>query len=435
MRPAAHELTRRSAVGLAASALLAVACDSGGAHALAHSRASSDLSKLAHDVAIQLGCPPSTWPVLAHDAQRDGATPGCCRGPLTPLWRHEPAPKPPRKSRIFHAVASKDAVFASGVIGESPSVFSLSLEGKLLWTFDSHVDITHHHWPAFLLDRVVLDDDGLYILDSRTGEQEVDRGLDSWGEVITNGKNLLATNTWYVAGPRTYVGALEAGGAPLWKRHEYGVVAEDVMDRTGGTALLGDRLLFAPDYAPSPGGGVFAHAPKDGELLWSAVTVPKSQLAAKGESLYLFERPEGSYAEVLTSRNVDTGVVRWSIAATTHDKTPPVLAHSLVIFREPSGVVVAVRRSDGTEAWRSALSAPETADVSWATSLAAAEGTDTLVAIDARELVVLSLEDGKVEWRGRPSSLLGAIHSPIIANGRVVVTDGTGIAALGCGPN
>lgn len=378
-----------------------------------------------------LRCPADTWPIYAHDPHRSGASRGCCNGPLSFVWRHDPPPVPPRNARLFHAVVSADAVFASGIIGESPSVFSLALDGKPRWTFDSHVDITLHQWPSYVLDRVVLNDDGLYILDPRSGEKEVDRGLDSWGQVLSDGKNLFATNTWYIAGPKTYVGALEVGGAPLWKHHEYGVTREDVMDRLGGLALAGDRIYFSPNYSPAPGAGIYAYSP-DGKPDFSVGTLPRSHVAIAGQTLYGFERPEGTLQSLLVARNALTGAVRWSVHAEPAESTAPVVTHGLVLFRERGGALVAVRRTDGTEAWRTALAVPAQTDVGWSTSLAAAAGSGTIVAVDGRELVILSLEDGKLAWRGRPSGLTGALHSPVIAGGRVYVTDGDGLAALSC---
>jgi outer membrane protein assembly factor BamB len=380
----------------------------------------------------RIRCPAGSWPVYAHDSARSGASRGCCRGPLTPLWRFDPPPKPLRKSRAFHAIVSKDSVYASGVIGESPALFAIGLDGRALWTFDSHVDITRYEWPAYVLDRVVLDDDGLYIVDPRTGQTDVDRGMDSWGQVIDNGKNLFATNTWYVAGPKTYVGALEPGGAPLWKQHEYGVVKEDVLDRLGGLALSQDRLLFAPNYHPAPGAGVYAYRPKDGGKLWSVETLPSSHASVAGESVYLFEHPESNARPNLVCRDIDDGKVRWKIDAASPERAPPVVALGLALFRAEGGAVVAVHRGDGTEAWRTALHPPESDDVGWSTSLAGATGSGTLLAIDGGALVVLELQDGSVQWRGRPASAKGALHSPVIAAGRVYVADQSGIVALAC---
>lgn len=390
-------------------------------------------SALSASIAKALRCPGGSWPMYAHDARRTSATVGCCRAPLSPLWSFVPPPKPPRESRIHHAIATKDMIFASGVIGESPSVFALSHDGKLVWTFDSHVDITRHEWPSYVLDRVILNDDGLYILDPRSGEQEVNRGLDSWGQVITNGRNLFATNTWYIAGPKTYVGALEAGGAPLWKHHQYGVVREDVMDRLGGIAIGGDLLVFAPNYTPSPGSGVYGHATEDGAFRFSMTTLPKSHVTFVGETLYLFERLEGAEVETLVARGANDGKVRWTFNAESLNPTAPVAVQGKVIFREKGGAVVAVRRGEGTLAWRTPLAPPEAGEVGWATSLAAASGSSTLLAVDGKELAVLSLDDGRVEWRGRPG-LTAAPHSPVIAGGRLYVTHGTGLAALGCAP-
>lgn len=408
-------------------------CDSERAKTAERGKTLASAAALTKGVSRTLRCPGGSWPVYAHDARRTGTTLGCCRGPLTPLWRFEPPPKPPRSSRVHHAVVAKDAVYASGIIGESPAVFALSLEGKLLWTFDSHVDITRHEWPSFVLDRVVLNDDGLYILDSRTGEQEVNRGLDSWGQVITNGRNLLAVNTWYIAGPKTYVGALEAGGAALWKQHEYGVVREDVLDRLGGLALARETLVFAPSYATTPGSGVYAYAASTGTPEWSVGTIPKSHPSAVGESLYLFERPEGQALPTLMARDVGSGKLRWTFQAEPGETTAPIVAQGKVIFRDKGGSVVAVRRGEGTLDWKAQLSPPSATDIAWSTSLAAASGSSTMVAVDGKELVVLDLNGGRVEWRGRPASLSGGVHSPVIAGGRVYVTDGAGLAALSCG--
>ena len=142
-----------------------------------------------------LRCPADPWPVLSHDSARTGTSRGCCSGPLSVAWRFVPPDAVQRPARAQHVIAGPKALYVSGIIGQSPAVFRVSPTGELAWTFDSHVDITRFHWPALVLDRVVLNDDGLYILESRTGEREVNRGLDSWGEVLTDGENLFANNT------------------------------------------------------------------------------------------------------------------------------------------------------------------------------------------------------------------------------------------------
>ncbi len=437
----AFRLDLRSLAGTSRAAIALAAILGVGSGCQEEPRARTDgrspfkpVTELIRSATLALRCPGGGWPIYAHDAQRSGATLGCCRGPVTPLWHFEPPAKPPRKARLHHAIVSKDAVYASGAIGESPAVFALTLAGKLLWTFDSHVDITRFEWPAYALDRVILNDDGLYILDPRTGETEVDRGLDSWGQVLDDGRNLFASNTWYVAGPKTYVGALEAGGAPLWKRHEFGVTKEDVMDRLGGIALAGGHLVFSASYAHSPGSGVYAHETKDGEAVWSAETVPKSHASVAGETVYSFERPEHAAAESLVARNSETGATRWSVKAETRETAPPVVAAGKLLHRDPGGALLAVHRGDGTADWSTKLAPPESTDVRWATSFAVATGSSTAVAVDGQVLVVLSLDDGSLLWRGPPGELKGPFHSPVLAAGRLYLVDGTGLGAFACAP-
>ncbi len=192
--------------------------------------------------------------------------------------------------------------------------------------------------------------------------------------------------------------------------------------------------MFAPNYTPSPGAGVYAYAAGDGKELWNVSTLPRSHPSVADETAYLFERAEGEALPTLGARDLATGKLRWTFQAEPADSAAPLVAQGLVLFRERGGAVVAVRRGEGTLAWRAQLSLPETTDVAWSTSLAAASGSSTLLAVDGKELSVLSLGDGRVEWRGRPGPLSGAVHSPVIAGGRVYVTDGTGVAALGCAP-
>ena len=423
----------KRALALCSLGLALAGCEARSTLGPAGGHALDRVAELSRKVTEELRCPDDTWPIYAHDARRSSASKGCCKAPLIPAWRWEPASVGPRKSRLFHAVVSHDAVYASGIIGESPAVFALGLDAKHRWTFDSHVDITRHVWPAFVLDRVILNDDGLYILDPLNGEKEVDRGLDAWGDVITDGKNLFAVNTWYIAGPKTYVGALEVGGAPLWKHHEYGQVREDVLDRLGGIALSGDRLFFAPNYTPSPGAGLYAYSTA-GKPLWSVATLPKSHVAIEGQTLYAFERHEGGSGDLLVARDSSSGAIRWSINAASPESSAPLVSQGLVLYRERGGDLVAVRRTDGTEAWRSALSPPAQSDVAWATSLAAAEGSGTIVAVDGKQLVVISVSAGTLEWRGAPASA-ATLHSPVIAGGRVYVVDGNALSVLRCAPS
>jgi outer membrane protein assembly factor BamB len=110
-------------------------------------------------------------------------------------------------------------------------------------------------------------------------------------------------------------------------------------------------------------------------------TIPKSHLSAVGEGVYLFERPEGQSLSTLVARDLEKGTLRWSYQAESSEATAPVVVHGKILFRDRSGAVVAVRRSDGTLAWKAALSLPEATDVAWSTSMAAALGSATLLAV------------------------------------------------------
>jgi outer membrane protein assembly factor BamB len=416
-------------------ALATGACgQSGGSTTASLSRGAKQSADLAARETHALRCLSDTWPVYAHDAQRTGTSTSCCRGPLEPLWRYDPPDKPARKARLLHAVVSADAIYASGTIGESPAVFAVALDGTTQWVFDSRVDITHHEWPAYVLDRVILNDDGLYILDPRTGQQEVDRGLDAWGQVMSDGKVLLAANTWFVAGPRTYVGALEVGGAPLWKRNERGAVREDTRDRLGGIALAAERLVFAPNYAPAQGSGLYAYAIRNGAPLWKVPTTPKSHPSVSGDTVCLTERPDGTSQDIFSCRDVENGRSRFSHVFALAEPTPPLVVGDLLIVRDESGAVIALLKRDGNEAWRAALARPAVKEIAWATSMVAITRSDTLLAVDGADIAFLSLTDGRLLWRGRPANLRASLHSPVVSGGRVYVIDGASLVALGCSP-
>ena len=381
-----------------------------------------------------LRCPADPWPVLSHDSARTGTSRGCCSGPLSVAWRFVPPDAVQRPARAQHVIAGPKALYVSGIIGQSPAVFRVSPTGELAWTFDSHVDITRFHWPALVLDRVVLNDDGLYILESRTGEREVNRGLDSWGEVLTDGENLFANNTWYVAGPKLYAGALESGGAPLWVKNEYGQKAEDVMDRVGGLSLSDGVLVQSADYRPSPGSGLFAFATADGSERWRAEIIPRSHASIGGGSVFVLERREGSgEPSALTARRLSDGELLWEVPIASTQSIAPALVRDLLLVRRDDGALVALSAKDGKRRWATPLEPPRDSGMLWATSFAVARGSSTVVAVQGDGFAVLSLSDGKLLWRGTPRGVEKAVHSPVLFGGRLYAVDRKGVVALECG--
>ncbi len=381
-----------------------------------------------------LRCPTDPWPVLGHDGERTSTSRGCCLAPLKLAWRFSPPSKLQRPARAQHAITSKQAVFVSGIIGQSPALFRVSNTGTLEWTFDSHVDITRFHWPAFVLDRTILNDDGLYIIESHSGAREQDRGLDSWGEVLTDGKNLFANNTWYVAGPKVYAGALESEGAPLWVRNEYGAKAEDTLDHVGGLALSAGILVQTADYRPVPGSGLFAFTADDGTPLWNAEIIPRSHASIGAGLVFVLERREGGDTpSALTARKLSDGELIWEEPVASTQVTAPAVARNLLLVRRDDGALVALSLKDGKQRWNTPLQPPRDSGMMWATTFAVARGSDTIVAVQGDGLALLSLSDGKLLWRGTPRGVGRALHSPVISGGRVIAVDKKGVVALDCG--
>lgn len=398
-------------------------------------RVLGEVARQAQALSRELRCPTDDWPVLAHDAARSSASRECCSAPFRPAFRFAPPAKDQRPARAHHAVVSGDAIYVSGVIGQSPAVWRVSRTGALEWTFDSRVDITRQHWPAVVLDRVVLNDDGLYILDPRTGEREVDRGLDAWGQVLTDGKNLFANNTWHIAGPKVRVAAMESGGAPLWTRNEYGVEREDVLDRVGGIALGGGALIQSADFRPSPGSGLFVFETADGKLRWSADSIPRNQASVVGEQVVVAERREtGRVPAAIVARRLRDGDIAWEKDANVRDAVPIAHASGLLLSREAPGRLVARSAEDGEERWGVALAeAPDRLPL-WSTNFAIAGGSAGVVAVSGSELVIVALRDGAIRARAPVADAKAPVHSPVIARGLLLLVDEKGVLALHCDP-
>lgn len=390
--------------------------------------------QLAVQVCAPQKCPADDWSVLGHDSTRSNASAGCCGAPLTLEFRFEPPGQLRRPARVHHVVSHQGVFYASGTIGNSPAVFAVDSTGTLRWTFDSRVDITRHHWPAVVLDRVVLNDDGLYILERESGRKEVDRGLDSWGEVLSDGRNLFANNTWYIAGPQLYVGALESGGAPLWTRNRFGVVREDTLDRAGGIALASGMLWQTLDTRPNDSVGVFAFRADDGKPQWSTQSIPLSGVSTSGDRVYVLERSNKGAAEQLVSRTHSTGEVRFAVPLAEAEDRAPTLAQGSVLVRSRRGALSAFDDRSGEMLWQRATPELPRLVVARSTSFAVALGSRSILVAGGTELTLLHLSDGRELWRGRPSAARGVLHSPIFSRGRVILADDTGFLVLRCGP-
>jgi outer membrane protein assembly factor BamB len=359
---------------------------------------------------------------------------GCCRGPLRPLWTARPRGAPPaRPASAFHAIADGEAVYASGVVGESPALARVSPGGDVGWTFDSRVDYPQAAWPTLApaLGRVVLNDDGFFVLDPSTGERVARRGLDYWGQTASDGARLYYVNVAHVDGPQLFVGAADADGKPLWQRNLFGRAPRDVTDEVGALALDGGRLVHAMRVRGGGMAGVFAFEAATGAPAWSAQALPVGDPSARDGRFYSAE--QSAAGPTLVVRDAASGSTLWTAPLRPGPvRRAPVLLGPLVILTERDGVR-ALAADGGAERWRVDLRLGLREAPPFATAVAAAAGSQTLVVTTADEgVLVLDARDGARLWQGQVSPPKAAPHSPVIVGSRAYVVADGAVVALAC---
>src|SRR5260370_1303709 len=135
-------------------------------------------------------CGTSAWLTYAHDGRRTSASDACISGPLTPSWTYVPMGT---VKSMHHAIASTDAVYVD--------------------------------WASVSGTNLVLQDDGMYFVDTTTGKVGPNTGVDWWGQTIPapNG------GVWFVTtsksdGPGLFVGLMDAMAKTVWKGNEQGAM-------------------------------------------------------------------------------------------------------------------------------------------------------------------------------------------------------------------
>ena len=421
----------------ALAAVLLVACGGGGTSGDAGTDAASD----APDGALVCGS--SAWLAYGQDAHRTSASDGCVTGPLDVAWRYTPSAAPWNDGgtraplMVDHAVARGDAVFlawgAQNYIGTTPGGTTQSLDridpqtGKAIWSFvPVFGDASTSGWPAAGLGSVLYDSDGLYWIDETTGAQAHTFSVDYWGDVLTDATQAYVTNTMYVDGPPMFVGAYDTTGTQTWQKNVFGVTKHGDYDGVGALAMDGGTLFFAARYGASVTltSGLYAFDPATGTQKWLMPTSPTSDIAATGGMIFLSEGTS------LVARHASDGSIAWTSTWTSPidgaTGAAPVVTPSLVIVQEKAGIV-AHARPTGTVAWSAPL-AP-TSDQGITTLhcdavLAAALGSNTLVAVDATKIHVFDLGDGHEVWSAALPGLVGIrLTSPVIVGKRVYVID------------
>lgn len=405
-------------------------------------------------------CGTAGWLSYNADWRRSGGTDGCVPGALQLLWRYDPKRDDmiPTKS-VYHAIAEADAMYVLWSAPNGPYVGTTAMDrvdtaGARVWTWDSGTDSNLGNWPSLMLDLVVLNDDGLYLLDPITGAKVTSTGVDYWGQTTTDGQRILAVNTSHVDGPPVLVGGFGVDVAQQWAQLQYGMCRIDASDSTGGLALDGGTLFYAPRYSVGASvmlpfaSGVYAFDPAVGTMKWTQPTMPAGQISAGDGRVYLAEDPS-----TLTARSQVDGAVVWTVAVAGLGAQAPVLAAGAVIVGSQAGVE-AFDPATGAPLWTAPVmgAAVFLPTISFSggcdtgtqqsgsfggvptANLAAALGSNTLIAAGYDGLHVLDLTSGAELWTGVIEGSVGSVRDPVVVGDRVYVVDGAGVIALQATP-
>jgi hypothetical protein len=401
-------------------------------------------------------CGSNAWTTYGHDSARTFASDACIDGPLTVAWSY--APTPPAMKTIIgvdHAIADANGVYlqwaaSDGMYLGDPSADRISLQGKAVWSFDSQTDFAIAGWATLNGNTLVINDDGVYEVDVTTGKMAATTGVDWWGQTIAapNG-GVWYSDTDKADGPGLSVGLLDATAKTVWKQNEQGTMCgQGLADQTGGLALDGSTLFYAPDYStqsstmPLPS-GVYAFDPTTGAKKWTVASTPKSAVSAANGLVYLMENG------ALVARKQSDGSVAWAQSVANAGVQAPVIVNGLAIVATQSNV----RSFDaltGTTAWTTKMSGanavsffgdsqnmcagPALIGTPAPTKLAAAASNGTLVVTAADGIHLLDIATGRDKWSGTVAGATGPVHDPIIVGKTVYVIDSPVSRATVFGP-
>ena len=413
------------------------------------------------------------WTTYGGDNRRSFASPGCVVAPST-RWRYVPVPSSDHALLfVYHVVADAQHVYvqyageAAVVNNFTPTVTSVDAAdpatGRRQWTFDQTRDWSLGTWATMVRGRLVVSDDGRWIIDPATGAKiDVNRGMDKWGDALAFPTGPVAYVTANTA--RADVGnlALEAFGPQLWgwNSGEQVLWRQNLFDSHGckddsgeavdGLAADGATVFYAAQYTghdnvPS---GLYAFDLISGALRWFVAAVPRSRISADGGRVYGIEGSD------LVARSQAAGRLLWSAPLDHPGAQAPVLAGDRVLVADAAGVH-AYDTATGVPLWTAALAgaaAPLTtqtfppqcppaataasaaqgdgSSAGVSTTMVAALGSQTLVVTAAGALDVLRLSDGGQLWGGIPAQARGRLHDPVIAGRTLYVMDSDGVLAL-----
>lgn len=390
------------------------------------------------------------WPTYGHDAARTFASNACIKGPFTTAFRYVPTP-PANETigQIFHATTAGGVAYLKwkGHMGPyfgTPFIDAVNADGGVKWQYNSTVDSSFGQWTtvAFGGAYVVNNDDGLTYLDATNGMGVHSAGVDFWGQMAPGDANTLyVVNSWKVDGPGVFVGAYDKEQKQLWAQNQISGGGQfNPVDSTGGMAVDGATLFFAPTYTgPDPAvitkkNGLYAFTAATGTPLWNVDTTPAGQISAGGGHVYLTESP-GGMAQLVARKQSD-GSIDWMVPMPMGvGAQSPVLAGGLVIVGTGAGVE-AYQAATGKLAWTAAgvqalsfgLGSPP-----GSTLMAASLATNTLV-VGGTDITLLDLGTGALILKAKVDKAMGSLSEPVLAGGRLWVVDGSGLLALDSAP-
>ncbi len=373
---------------------------------------------------------PDAWTTYGHDAQRTSASNACVHASFKELWRYPmPATDGGFAGAPSNEIADTSAVYVHMQAGTVPTVDKVSAStGTQSWRHHGGADFDDGNWLTLGLGYVMVDDDGIYQIDSQDGGLARTSGVDWWGQTAADTSRFYLVTTTHGDGPGAFVGAWDVTKGLLWKANQQGACQPAVGDENGGLAVDGNVVYFAPRYEVGANGGglavdagvaltypsgLYAFDSATGTKKWSVQSTPDSAISAGNGHVFGIEP-----GPALVARSETDGSKAWSAPiqamAAAVSTSPPVLASGLVIVAT-SDHVLAFDATTGTVAWSTMvqgagqhgydqntvdfLSCPQAQEpmASLApTTLAAATSSNTLVVTGSTAISVLSLSNGVV---------------------------------------
>lgn len=368
-------------------------------------------------------CVNDDWTTYGHDAARTSASGGCLFAPLRATWSFSPHWVKGTPSHATRTVVAGDAVYVTGGIGPTPTVWRLDTKtGAIGWTYITMADATRDGWPTLAGTKVMLVDDGVYSIDAATGRGH--RGeLDAWGESLTDGEHLFAENDQYWDGYGLYLSAFDLEAKLQWRRDYDALVRFFTAPDVGGLAMDGGRIVHAAQHGALHSTALTSYDSMSGERVWKAAVSPVSSPSIADGRVFGIEHWKGEPVDRLVARTLGEGVLVWSHELPNARGPAPLLAAGLVVVHTSDGVI-AFQRTSGVAAWSTPL--PRTAQaVQSATTMAAATGSGTLAVVSRGAVHLLRLADGSETWTAEVAPHARRVEGPVIAGGALyVVADG-----------